>query len=452
MGVTFRGGTHPKGCKSLSCNEPLRRFETKGEIVLPLVHGIGRPAKPVVKKGDPVLVGQIIAEAEGFVSANVACSCSGTVKAVEKRRTISGALLECVVVDNDGLYTKAEGIGVKQDISSISGEEIIERVKHAGIIGLGGAGFPTHIKLAPKDPSAIKYVIVNGAECEPYITCNDQLMQSESEGILRGLEIILKLFPNAEGVVVIEDNKPKAIEAMRKALSARGSEGRMRIQPAVTKYPQGGERSLIQAIAGMDYPVAKLPADAGCVVQNVGTVYAIWRAVEYNETLYSHVLTVTGDAVSKPANFFVPDGTLVSELIEACGGIKEGVELKKAISGGPMMGFAMSSIDVPVVKTTNAITLLPEDPVEKAEAQMTNCLHCGRCSTVCPQGLVPQLMADAIATGDLERYEKKLYGLECISCGSCTFVCPAKRPLTQMFKMKKTEILAAKRAQAGGGK
>jgi electron transport complex protein RnfC len=253
-------------------------------------------------------------------------------------------------------------------------------------------------------------------------------------------------------VVAIEDNKTEAVAAMKEA-AARKQNPKIRILPLRTKYPQGGERSLIQVIAGVDFPVSKLPADVGCIVNNVGTIYAIWRAVAFNEPLFTHVLTITGDAVNNPGNFIVHNGTKVSELVEACGGIKEGVTLKKSLSGGPMMGFAMSSLEVPVVKTTNAITLLSEDAVEKAEAQLTNCLHCGRCTTVCPQGLLPQLMADAVHVGDLERYEKKLYGLECIACGSCTYVCPAKRPLTQVFKQTKAEILAQKRAkQAGGGK
>ena len=452
MEKTFRGGIHPKGRKELSRQVPLQRFEAKGEIVLPLGQGIGKPAKPLVKKDDPVLTGQIIAEADGFISSNIASSCSGKVKAIEKRRTISGASAECIVIENDGLYTPVEGMGVQEDISAISNEEVVARVKKAGIIGLGGAGFPTHVKLAPRDPSAIKYIIANGAECEPYITCNDQLMRTQADGILEGLEIILRLFPNAEGIVALEDNKPEAVAALKEA-AARKQNPKISILPLKTKYPQGGERSLIQVIAGVDFPVSKLPADVGCIVDNVGTIYAIWRAVAFNEPLFTHVLTITGDAVNNPGNFIVHNGTKVSELVEACGGIREGVTLKKVLSGGPMMGVAMSSLEVPVVKTTNAITLLSDDAVEKAEAQLTNCLHCGRCTTVCPQGLLPQLMADAVHVGDLERYEKKLYGLECIACGSCTYVCPAKRPLTQVFKQTKAEILAQKRAkQAGGGK
>lgn len=450
MSLTFRGGVHPKGHKELSCQLPLSRYVTKGDIVLPLSHGIGKPARPVVKKDDNVLVGQIVAEADGFISANVASSCSGKVKAIERRRTISGAMQECIVIENDGKYKMADGVGVHSDLDEITNQDIIDRVKKAGIIGLGGAGFPTHVKLAPKDPSAIKYIIANGAECEPYITCNDQLMRSNADDILEGLGIILRLFPNAEGVVAIEDNKPEAIEAMQKGVAKLASTCRIRILALPAKYPQGGERSLIQVIAGVNFPVSKLPADVGCIVDNVGTIYAIGRAVAWNEPLYSHVLTVTGEGIKNPANFIVSDGTLISELVEECGGLCEGA--KKVISGGPMMGIAIGTLDVPVVKTTNAVTVLMEDGVEKAEEQMTNCLHCGRCTTVCPQGLLPQTMADAIDLGNLERYEKKLYGLECISCGSCTYVCPAKRPLTQMFKQAKAEIMAQKRAQAGGGK
>ncbi len=450
MRDTFRGGVHPKEHKDLSRKAALRVFDAKGELVFPLAQHIGKPAKAIVKKGDPVLVGTRIAEADGFVSANVICSCSGTVKAVEKRRTISGAMQECIVVDNDGQYTEAEGI-LKQpiDAESLQKQDILSAVKDAGIIGLGGAGFPTHVKLAPKDPLAIKYLIANGAECEPYITCNDQLMRGSAKEIVEGMEIVLKLFPNAQGVIAIENNKPEAIAAMEKA--ANGHK-RIRVLGLRTKYPQGGERSLIKVIAGVDYPITKLPADVGCIVDNVGTIYAIGRAVLYHEPLFRHVLTVTGEAVREPSNFIVRDGTSFQELIEAAGGLKEGVEAAKVISGGPMMGIAVGTTEVPVTKTTNAITVLAEDPVEKADRKMTACLHCGRCTTVCPNGLMPQMMADAVAAGDYERYEKKLFGLDCISCGSCTYICPAKRPLTQTFKQTKSEIMARKRAAQGGNK
>lgn len=450
VNLTFRGGVHPKGRKELSREAPLRRFDPQpGEMVYPLAQHIGKPAKAIVKKNDPVLVGQKLADADGFVSACVISSCSGKVKAVEKRRTIAGTMTECVVVENDGKYTPIEGLGQKQDLSGITGQEILNRVKEAGIIGLGGAGFPTHVKLAPKAPEKIKYLIANGAECEPYITCNDQLMRSSPEGIVEGLEIALRLYPNAECVVGIEDNKPEAIAAMQKAVSGKE---RMRVLPLHTKYPQGGERSLIRVIAGVDYPVSMLPADVGCIVLNVGTAYAIGRAVAWNEPLFEHVLTVTGEAVRVPGNFIARDGTTFAQLLEACGGLKDGVEAKKALSGGPMMGVAVGSLDVPIQKNTNALTLLAADPVEKAEKDQTFCLHCGRCSTVCPNGLVPALMADAIHMKNWERYEHKLYGLECIACGCCTYICPARRPLTQLFKQTKAEIMARKRAEQAGGK
>ena len=450
MSVSFRGGVHPKGRKELSREVPLRRFDPEPcEMVFPLSQHIGKPAKAIVKKNDPVLVGQKLADADGFVSACVISSCSGTVKAVEKRRTIAGTMTECVVVESDGKYTPMEGLGQRQDLSGLTDRDILNRVKEAGIVGLGGAGFPTHVKLAPKAPEKIQYLIANGAECEPYITCNDQLMRSRAEGIVEGLELTLRLFPNAACVIGIEDNKPEAIAAMRKAVSGKE---RMRVLPLRTKYPQGGERSLIRVIAGVDFPVSMLPADVGCIVLNVGTAYAIGRAVAWNEPLFEHVLTVTGEAVREPGNFIARDGTTFAQLLDACGGVKDGLTPQKALSGGPMMGVAVAGLDVPIQKNTNALTLLAADPVEKAETQMTSCLHCGRCSTICPNGLVPALMADAIQMQNWARYEKKLYGLECIACGSCTYICPAKRPLTQMFKQTKAEIMARKRAAQAGGK
>ena len=447
--VTFRGGVHPQEWKELSRDVPLRPYEPKGDMVYLLGQHIGKPSKAIVKKNDLVKVGQIIAEADGFVSSNIACSCSGKVKAIEKRRNVAGAMMDAIVVENDGLFTPAEDWSRREDLSRISNEEILNRVKAAGIIGLGGAGFPTHVKLSPKDPDAIKYIIVNGAECEPYLTCNDQMMRSKADEIVEGVEILLQLFQSAVGVICIENNKPEAIAAMEKAVQGKNN---ITVRGLKTKYPQGGERSLIQVVAGIDYPITKLPADAGCIVENVGTVYAIQRAVLYKEPLITHVLTVTGDAVASPANFWVREGTNYQELLDACGGVKEGVTPKKALAGGPMMGIAMSSLDVPVQKNNNALTLLSFDEIETAELQLTPCLRCGRCTTVCPMGLMPQMMAAAVEFEDLERYEKKLYGLDCIACGSCTYICPAKRPLTQLFKQTKAEIMARKRAEAAGGK
>ncbi|MBQ6550634.1 MAG: electron transport complex subunit RsxC [Lachnospiraceae bacterium] len=449
MKVTFRGGVHPDDKKGLSRDAQLRIFDPEGDLIFPLSQHIGKPARAIVKKNDPVLVGQCIAEPDGFVSAGIYCSCSGTVKAVEKRRTLSGAMADCIVVENDHEYRPVEGLGKRLETNGLTSEEILSRIKNAGIVGLGGAGFPTHVKLAPKDPSAIRFVIANGAECEPYLTCNDQLMRQNADGIVEGLEITLRLFPNAKGVICIEKNKPEAIEAMQKAIAGKD---RLEVLPLKTKYPQGGEHSLIKVVAGVDYPIANLPADVGCVVCNVGTLYAVGRAVQWNEPLFTHVLTVSGEAVKNPGNFIVRDGTSFSELLNACGGLKDNVVLKKALTGGPMMGFALSTLDVPVQKTSNGLTLFTEDGSEKAEKEMTACLRCGRCTTVCPTGLMPQMMASAVEFGEYDRYENKLHGLECVACGSCSYICPAKRPLTETFKAAKAEIMARKRAAQAGGK
>ena len=399
-----------------------------------------------------MLVGQIIAEADGFVSANIASSVSGTVKAVEKRRVQSGAMAECIVITNDGQFTPLDDYTTKDELKDLSNEEILERIKKAGIVGMGGAGFPAHVKLAPQDPLAIKYIIANGAECEPYLTCDDQLMRSKSAEIVEGLQIILRLFVNAEGVIAIEKNKPEAIAAMDKASDAVN---KVSVHALRTKYPQGGEKSLVKAITGIDTTRAALPASVGCIVCNVGTIYAIRQAVLFREPSYRRAMSVTGDAVKNPCNIIVRNGTLFSEILEAAGGIKEGLELKKALCGGPMMGFALGNLDTPCQKVNNGLTLMSVDAVEKAEAQMTACLHCGRCTTVCPMGLMPQMMAEAFEANNLERYEKKLYGLECIECGSCTYICPAKRPLMQQFRQAKAEIAAVKaleKAKAGGAK
>ena len=437
---TFHGGVHPAEHKALSKESPLTPLLPKGELVYMTNQHIGKPASPVVKKGDHVLAGQIIAEAGGFVSANIVSSVSGTVKAVEPRKNASGGSAMAIVVENDGEYALAEGVGVECDTTNITGQEILSKVQKAGIVGMGGAGFPTHVKLTVKTPENIDYVIANGAECEPYITCDDQLMRTSSSEIVEGLEYMLRLFPNAKGVVVVENNKPEAIAAMEQACQGHD---RVYVQPVKTKYPQGGERSLITVITGKHLKLGMLPADAGCVVDNVATIYAIYRAVKFNEPLMERGFTVSGDAVQNPGNFIVKIGTSHQELVDACGGFKQ--DPKKVLSGGPMMGFAMTGLEAPICKNNNALTCLTVDEVEIAEGQMTACLRCGRCSRACPLGLSPQLMQVAAMRKDYDRYEHKLYGLDCIGCGCCTYGCPAKRPLMQLFKTTKAEIMATKK-------
>ncbi len=441
---TFQGGVHPNDQKQYSRDVPFQIYLPKGDLVFPLNQHIGKPARAAVAKGDEVKAGQVIGEADGFVSANIVSSCSGKVKAVESRRTVSGTTAMSVVIENDGQFTLAEGIGAETDYRKLKKEEILDKIKKAGIVGLGGAGFPTHVKLAPKNPGQIQYIIANGAECEPYITCDDQLMRTYPDEIVTGLQIMLSIFPTAQGVILIEENKPEAISAMEKAASGKD---RVKVMAVPTKYPQGGERSIIKVVAGRELKLGMLPADAGCIVDNVATVYAIYKAVCKNEPLMEKGVTISGDGVKNPCNLMTRIGTSCQELVDAAGGFPDAGEPEKILCGGPMMGIAMASLDVPLQKSNNALTLLMTDEVELSVKRMTACLRCGRCNRACPLGLTPQMMAVAAERKDYERFEKKLYGMECIACGSCTYICPAGRPLMQLFKQAKAEITAAKKAQ-----
>lgn len=446
MGLaTFRGGVHPFEGKELSMDRAVTVLKTtSGEMVYPLSQHIGAPAKAIVKVGDEVLVGQKIAEAGGFISAVVVSSVSGKVKKIEPRVTAGGAKSISIVIENDGLYTAVEGLGEDRDATKLSKQEIRDIVREAGIVGLGGAGFPTNVKLTPKDESKIDYVIVNGAECEPYLTCDYRMMIEEPERLVGGLKVMLQLFENAKAVIGIENNKPKAIETLRALVK---DEPKITVEPLRTKYPQGGERSLIYAVTGREINSSMLPADAGCVVDNVNTVMAIYDAVCKQTPILERVITVTGDAVKEPQNFKVRTGMNYNDIIEAAGGFVG--EPKKILSGGPMMGQAMYTTDVPVTKNSSSLTCFLEDEVEKNPE--SPCIRCGRCGEVCPEFLVPVLMMQTCMAGNSEGYEK-LYGMECIECGSCSYICPARRPLTQAFKQMKRRIGEERRQKAAAEK
>ena len=446
MGLaTFRGGVHPFEGKELSMDRAVTVLKpTSGEMVYPLSQHIGAPAKAIVKVGDEVLVGQKIAEAGGFISAVVVSSVSGKVKKIEPRVTAGGAKSISIVIENDGLYTAVEGLGEDRDATKLSKQEIRDIVREAGIVGLGGAGFPTNVKLTPKDESKIDYVIVNGAECEPYLTCDYRMMIEEPERLVGGLKVMLQLFENAKAVIGIENNKPKAIETLRALVK---DEPKITVELLRTKYPQGGERSLIYAVTGREINSSMLPADAGCVVDNVNTVMAIYDAVCKQTPILERVITVTGDAVKEPQNFKVRTGMNYNDIIEAAGGFVG--EPKKILSGGPMMGQAMYTTDVPVTKNSSSLTCFLEDEVEKNPE--SPCIRCGRCGEVCPEFLVPVLMMQTCMAGNSEGYEK-LYGMECIECGSCSYICPARRPLTQAFKQMKRRIGEERRQKAAAEK
>lgn len=440
MGLaTFKGGIHTYEGKELSENKPVQVLQPKGEMVFPLSQHIGAPAKPLVAAGDQVLVGQKIGEAGGFISACVISSVSGTVKTIEPRMVANGSMVMSIIVENDGKYQETEGFGKERDPKSLSKEEIRDIVKEAGIVGLGGAGFPTHVKLTPKDETKIDTIIVNGAECEPYLTSDYRMMLEEPDSIVKGLNIILQLFDNAKGVIGIEDNKPEAIRLMTELVK---DEPRITVCPLKTKYPQGGERSLIYAVTGRKINSSMLPADAGCIVDNVDTVISIYNAVAKSTPLIRRIITVTGDAITNPQNYNVRTGTNYAELLEASGGFK--TEPEKVISGGPMMGQALFNMNIPVTKTSSALTCMSKDEV--ALNAPTTCIRCGRCVNVCPSRVVPQMMMQAAVRSDIDAFVK-LDGMECCECGCCAYACPAKLPLTQAFKeMRKTVIASRKKA------
>lgn len=436
MGVlTFKGGVHPYDGKDISKDKPVTELVPQGDMVYPLSQHIGAPAKAVVARGGRVLAGQLIGEASSFVSANVHASVSGTVKAIEPRMLANGNVSDCIVVENDGLYEEAVFEGA--DYKSLSKEEILERIKAAGVVGMGGAGFPAHVKLAPKNPDSIEYIILNGAECEPYLTSDYLRMLNEGNCIVEGLEIILSMFPKAKGYIAIEDNKPDAIKKMTELCDGHD---RIEVKKVKTKYPQGGERTLIYAVTGRSINSSMLPADAGCIVHNVDTVACIYKAVVLGIPVFKRYFTVTGEAVSNPQNFEVRTGTNYRQALEAAGGLNR--EAVKYISGGPMMGFAMTGLDVPITKGTSSLLVLKEDIVALSEASA--CIRCARCIDVCPGRVMPSKLSVLAARGNKEAFVKN-GGMECCECGCCSFICPAKRPLTQTIKTMRKQILAERK-------
>ncbi|MDE6471313.1 MAG: electron transport complex subunit RsxC [Eubacterium sp.] len=429
---TFKKGVHPYEGKELSKDCPIQCIEAESVMVYPLSQHIGAPAKAVVAKGDRVLKGQLIAEAGGFISAPVFSSVSGTVKAIEQRLVVNGNMVDCIVIENDMLGETVDGFGEERNIEGLSANDIVDIVKNAGIVGLGGAGFPTGVKISPKNVDEVDTLIINAAECEPYLTSDYRLLIEKSDDIIKGIKAVLKALPNAKAVIGIENNKSDAIKLLEEKTAC---EDKISVCPLKTKYPQGGERQLIFAITGRKINSKMLPADKGCVVINTGTCYAIYEAVYKNMPLIHNILTITGEAVNQPCNFDVPLGVSHSYVLEKAGGAKD--DVVKFISGGPMMGMAMSTLDVPVVKTSSSILAFSKD--DAAALAQSACIHCGRCVKACPANLVPQMLAKSVRAGDVEKFDS-LGGFECMECGSCTYVCPAKIPLTQMFRLGKVKV------------
>ncbi|WP_304261935.1 electron transport complex subunit RsxC [Kallipyga massiliensis] len=435
--LTFRGGTHIEEFKELSSGSLPSPMPAPGKVILTMSQHIGAPAKPLVKKGDEVKMGQKIAEAGGFVSAPVHSSVSGTVLGIVNYRSATGQLVQAIEIENDGQDSLGyEEVDRSKDDLSI--EEMLDYIKEAGIVGMGGAGFPTHVKLQPPKDTPVDTIIINGAECEPYLTCDDVTMRTKPEKIVAGLALMMKIAGAKKGFIAIEDNKPDAIAAVEKALEGKGEN--MALAVLKTKYPQGDEKRIITAVTGREVPMGGLPAAVGCIVDNVGTTCAIVDAVYYGKPLYERVVTVTGHALNEPKNLLVRFGTTIGEVLDYAGGLA--TEAGKIIFGGPMMGVAQASVDSVTDKRNNGILVLTK---EEAEPQRIDpCIRCNRCVEVCPVFLEPLIIASA---SKMENWDIAQANdvTACIECGSCSYICPSHRPLTELIRFGKQEVMAMNR-------
>lgn len=420
-GKYYFGGVHPKGAKDLSKSAPIEAMPAPETVYVSVLQSLGRPAVPCVTAGQTVKEGEVIAKADGAISSDVFASIAGKVEKIEEIASANGRETYIVI--------KADG-GEKFRFPALenpSAEEIKERIKDCGIVGLGGAGFPTAVKVAPKTP--VDTLIVNGAECEPYLTCDDRLMIEKTDDIVRGARLIAKALGVQNIVIGIEANKPEAIKAFEPYDDVK-------VVKLRKQYPMGGEKQLIYVTTGRKVGLGKLPADCGTVVQNVGTCYAVCEAVEQGKPLYERVLTVSGKAVKEPKNLLVRVGTKIEDIVNFCGG--ELTNPKKAVLGGPMTGVAIASYDGYTHKTTSGVLLLDEK--EAAADEPTPCLNCGKCADVCPMHLMPMNTAFYSAAGDFEAAAKYGNVAYCIECGACEYICPAKRPLIQAIRKTKAEL------------
>lgn len=438
---TFKGGVHPGHHKSTTEKKAVVVAKPPAVAVIPLSQHIGAPCDPLVAAGDAVKMGQKIGDSKGFVSVPVHASVSGKVVKIGKCNSPLGGSVDAVFIENDFQDTWYESVKPNPDWRKISADELRKIIREAGIAGMGGAAFPTHVKLSPPPEKKIDYVLINGAECEPYLTADHRAMLERTEDLLRGVRLVMKILGAKKAVIGIEDNKPDAVEAVKKAA---GAESGIEVRALHTKYPQGAEKQLIKVITGREVPSGGLPADVGCVVQNVGTCIAIADAVQKGVPLLERIVTITGSAIKEPQNMLVRIGTPVADLIEQCGGFTS--NLRKLIIGGPMMGIAQPGADnLPVIKGTSGILCLADSEV--AEDEIRPCIRCAQCVEVCPVSIMPLFISSAVEQGLYDKAEK-FNAMDCIECGSCSYICPAKRPLVQWIKMAKDEIATKRRAAA----
>lgn len=435
------GGIHPPENK-ITSGKAIERLPVSGTIAIPVSQHIGAPATAIVNKGDNVRTGQLIAAGKGFVTANIHSSVSGKVNRIDTIIDTTGYKQTAIFIDVEGdewVETIDRTIELKREII-LSPEEIVRKCQESGIVGLGGATFPSHVKLSVPEGKKCDILIINGVECEPYLTSDHRLMVEKGEEVLTGVSIIMKALRVNRALIGIENNKPDAIENLTKL--AAGFPG-ISVHALKVKYPQGGEKQLIKALTGKEVPSGKLPVDVGAVVHNVGTAYAVYEAVQKNKPLFERVVTITGKTLGNPGNYLVRIGTPVSRLIEAAGGMPE--DTGKVVNGGPMMGKTLSNTDVPVVKGTSGIILFPKEESEREE--INSCIRCAKCSFACAMNLEPYLLASLSERGIFERAEKE-HITDCMECGSCSYSCPAGRPILDYIRLGKSTVIRMARERS----
>ncbi len=426
----FLGGLNIPHYKSFSEKKPITDISLPGEIIIPLSQHTGAPCKPLVKVGDKVKAGQKIGESDSFVSAPVHASLSGTVKSIEDKPFVTGDMVESIVIEVDREQVSIEM--TENDLDKVSKDDILEAVREAGIVGMGGAAFPTSVKLKPPPDKPIDALIINGCECEPFLTCDHRIMLEKADEMLKGIDLLLKVLGASKCYICIEDNKKDAIETLKE----KNDDPQIVLMKMPTKYPQGSEKQLIKATLGREVPPGGLPFDVGVLVQNVGTAVAIYEAVKFGKPLIERVVTVTGQNIKEPGNIMVKIGTPLSHVIEECGGIVK--EPAKVIVGGPMTGFAQETLEAPVVKGTTGITVLPPEMAFE-ELDYTDCIRCGKCVEYCPMLLYPNQISIYCEAGMYSEAEE-WNTMDCIECGICAYVCPAKRPIVYFVQRAKPAI------------
>jgi len=428
---TFPGGVHPPSFKILTSTKPIKTAPLPKRVILPLAQHTGAPCKPKVTVGEIVKKGQLIADTETFITSPVHSSISGVVKEIGKFPHPILGEWEAVLIEGDGKDTQDENIQPRKNADSLGRDEILDIIKRCGIVGLGGAAFPTHAKLMPPKERPVDTVLLNGAECEPYLNCDYRLMLEKAEEVIKGLDIIVKVLGAAKVCIAIEDNKKGAISAMRAVLNGSSAQ----IAVLKTKYPQGGEKQLIKTVLGKEVPPEKLPFEVGCVVSNVGTAYAVYEAVYGNKPLYERIITISGTSINQSENLLVRIGTPVSDLADTCGGVKG--KIGKLIFGGPMMGITQYTLDVPVIKGTCGVLFLSEE--EARPFSELPCIRCGRCLDVCPVNLMPTRIFQFVKKEKWENLQS-FNSADCIECGACSYECPSRIPLLHYIKLAKLAL------------